>query len=262
MLGLIKHKLKLGPRPKETAPSLPAPAAASSSSSSSSVSPNPQSPQSNVLLLSGSQDGLIRGWNALGRCVITLVGHEKSVYCVSHLPDARIITGGLDTTARIFNLRTGKCEAVLKGHMDAVLAVKGLSSGHLVTCSADKTLRVWTKTIDNNNNSNNNNADENNYVWRCECTLFGHTGGVTCFIEICEGIWASGSTDKTVRIWSAKVENINGVNSLVPRCEAILVGHANAVSALAWLEGKSSRTQQHKETLTTNISHHCQISNT
>ena len=64
---------------------------------------------------------------------------------VAFSPDGwRIVTGGYDRTAKVWEAATGKELLTLKGHTDGI-EVSGLFSGRrrLVTGSLDQTARVW-----------------------------------------------------------------------------------------------------------------------
>jgi WD40 repeat protein len=54
------------------------------------------------------------------------------------------VTGGTDSTARVWDAATGDVELVLRGHGDAVNDASFSSNGRfVVTASADGTARVW-----------------------------------------------------------------------------------------------------------------------
>jgi WD40 repeat protein len=60
-------------------------------------------------------------------------------------PDgARIVSGSLDNTVRVWNLATGRLERTLDGHADSVCAVAVTPDGtRIVSGSWDNTVRVW-----------------------------------------------------------------------------------------------------------------------
>ena len=62
-------------------------------------------------------------------------------------PDGRrILTGGHDNTARLWDAATGRELLTLRGHTEPVRSVAFSPDGqHLLTGSTDKTARVWRR---------------------------------------------------------------------------------------------------------------------
>lgn len=61
--------------------------------------------------------------------------------------------------------------------------------------------------------NSNRSADLTIKVWNCETgelyqTLEGHSGAVNCFQVLNDGNLASGSDDKSIKIWNFKVTNL------------------------------------------------------
>ncbi|KAK6772902.1 hypothetical protein RDI58_028140 [Solanum bulbocastanum] len=82
-----------------------------------------------------------------------------------HYPKDVIATGGVDSTAVVFDLPSGQIVSTLSGHSKRVTSVRFAAEGELVvTGSADKTVRVWQ-------NSENGNYD-------CRHTLKDHNAEV------------------------------------------------------------------------------------
>jgi len=126
------------------------------------------------------------GYNTLfqGKHLRTLKGHTGGVYCVSVLPDGRVVSGSWDNTLRLWDMNTGTCVHTLKGHTGDVYCVSVLPDGRVVSGSWDNTLRLW---------------DMN--TGTCVRTLKGHTGAVCCVSVLPDGRVVSGSWDKTLRVW-------------------------------------------------------------
>jgi WD40 repeat protein len=107
-------------------------------------------------LVSSSTDNTIRLWDLeTGEEERKLIGHEKAVgygglekrkaACVAFSPDGkRIISGGIDSTLRVWDVATGDQLALFQGHIGGILAVAISPDGHMAaTGGIDKTIRLW-----------------------------------------------------------------------------------------------------------------------
>jgi WD40 repeat protein len=74
-----------------------------------------------------------------------LKGHEGQVRCISVSPDGRwAVSGSVDRTLRIWDLRRGTCRAVLSGHSDRINSVVITPDGtQILSCSNDHSIRIW-----------------------------------------------------------------------------------------------------------------------
>ncbi|MHA1934332.1 MAG: WD40 repeat domain-containing protein [Candidatus Thorarchaeota archaeon] len=76
----------------------------------------------------------------------TLEGHEFTVWAVAVSPDCSyVVSGGQDSTVRIWDPNTGKVRKILTGHEGAVYGLTLTSEGQKIISIADKDLavRVW-----------------------------------------------------------------------------------------------------------------------
>jgi len=139
-----------------------------------------------------------------------LSGHNKNVTFASYSPDgARIATASADTTARIWDARTGAQLIVLSGHVDRVYSAAFSPDGsRIVTASADKTARIWDARSG-----------------ASLVVLSGH-GDVIYAAAFSPdgGRIVTASADKTARIWDART----GVQL------AVLSGHTDQVRSIAY----------------------------
>jgi RNA polymerase sigma factor (sigma-70 family) len=96
-----------------------------------------------VAVLGGA--GEVRLFSAkTGNVVGALSGHDGPVRAAAFSPDGkRLVTGGEDGTARVWDPAALKELAVLKGGADAVTAVAFGPDGDALAVAADKAVRVW-----------------------------------------------------------------------------------------------------------------------
>jgi WD40 repeat protein/serine/threonine protein kinase len=146
-------------------------------------------------LLEQTQNSPLRGfewyyWQRLAHLEqMTFRGHLGEVIGTAISPDGRrIVSGGLDRIARVWELPTGRELLTLEGHTAGVLAVAFSSDGQrIITGSEDKTARVW-------------DAISGRQLLR----LDGHAHNVemVAFSRDDRRI-VTGSVDRTVRLWDA-----------------------------------------------------------
>lgn len=142
----------------------------------------------------------------------TLHGHEHSVSCVRFLPgDRHIVSASRDRTLRVWETATGFCTRTLHGHDDWVRTVDVSEDGRtLVSGSNDHTLRLW----DAQTGEARHELRGHEHV--VECVAFAPMSAYAN-IRTLAGIRmprddpsaslpgqyiASGSRDKTIRVWS------------------------------------------------------------
>ena len=112
-------------------------------------------------LVSGSVDRTMRLWDLpTGTCTSQLVGHARSVHCLtvskaSPHGSQMLFTGSRDHSIKLWDMRTARCEHTLLGHTGSVTCIgadgwKLLSGGGYnrgadddEVLSVDSTLRCW-----------------------------------------------------------------------------------------------------------------------
>eukprot|EP00899_Mesostigma_viride_P001266 jgi/Mesvir1/1113/Mv17620-RA.2 len=77
----------------------------------------------------------------------------------------KLVTGGNDGNAVVFDKDSGKILATLAGHSKKVTTVKFIADDAVLSCSADKTSRLWVANTDGG--------------YDCRHTLTNHSGEVT-----------------------------------------------------------------------------------
>lgn len=82
---------------------------------------------------------------ATGQIQRTLRGHKDVIVDVAFSHDGKLLaSGGLDTTARLWNVDSGASVRILEGHVHSVYDVAfAPNSTRLVTASFDGTARIW-----------------------------------------------------------------------------------------------------------------------
>ncbi|MDA1017499.1 MAG: WD40 repeat domain-containing protein, partial [Planctomycetota bacterium] len=153
------------------------------------VSPN------GALLATASVDGTVRlSTLADGKFVRALAGHKGAVHDVAFSSDGlHMATAGADGTVRLFVVATGLAKAVFE-HGGVVGAVAVVGTGtQVISGGADKLIKQWDLL-----------AKPNEETKKIEPirSIMGHTAAVTRLAVVGPSI-VSGSTDATVRVWTA-----------------------------------------------------------
>jgi len=138
-----------------------------------------------------------------------LNGHESAARVV-YSPDGNVIvSGSLDKTVRIWDVKSGVCRHILIGHTEPVVGVAYSPQGDRVASSGgDATIRLWDTA-----------------TGKCCQMLSGHEDVVDCVAYSPKGtLIASGSSDSTVRLWDVATGE----------CSHILVSHNGPVCWIAF----------------------------
>lgn len=76
--------------------------------------------------------------------IIEFKGHTKNVHSIDfNKNEEYMVTGSEDSTARVWDVKTGKTISVLKGHKDEVWASFDNEGKRIITTSTDTTTKVW-----------------------------------------------------------------------------------------------------------------------
>uniref|UniRef100_A0A182WFH9 Phospholipase A-2-activating protein n=1 Tax=Anopheles minimus TaxID=112268 RepID=A0A182WFH9_9DIPT len=99
--------------------------------------------------LSCSNDATIRHWNDTYECVKEFHGHSNYIYSIGRSDawgEEVFITGGEDSTIRMWHLREGALGDALQMPAQSVWAVAGLRNGDIVAGTSDAIVRVFTQS--------------------------------------------------------------------------------------------------------------------
>jgi WD40 repeat protein/class 3 adenylate cyclase len=122
--------------------------------------------------------------------MIVLRGHLQSVNSVNFSPNgSRAITGSSDTTARIWDTRSGFAISIIRGHELSVTSAQySLDGSWILTTAGDKSARIWNATD-----------------FRLIASLSGHQNWVwSAQISPDATRIITASMDKTLRLWDAQ----------------------------------------------------------
>lgn len=107
------------------------------------------------------------------------------------LPPRYFLTGGLDSTIRLWDSATGKCLKTMFGHLEGVWSLAG-DTIRVISGANDGMVKSWEPRSG-----------------KCDATFVGHRGPVTC-VGLSDSRMASGSEDGEVRIYSFKDVGCSG----------------------------------------------------
>lgn len=182
-------------------------------------------------LVSCSADMTVKLWDfQTYQCLKTMHGHDHNVSSVTFLPNGDfILSSSRDKTIKMWEVSTGYCVKTFSGHREWVRMVRVSPDGGLIaSCSNDQTVRVWVTT------SKDCKAELRDHDHVVECITWAPQNAHTSINEAVGSdnkkgnqtgpFLASGSRDKTIKIWDVGV----GL------CLFTLVGHDNWVRGLVF----------------------------
>lgn len=70
-------------------------------------------------------------------------GHASDIFCLVLLKNGNLVSGSLDETIKIWNLKNGLCVCTLTGHDDAITSLELKNTGELISVSVDGIIKIW-----------------------------------------------------------------------------------------------------------------------
>ena len=130
------------------------------------------------------------------------------------------------------NQRATARTVVLKKHTKEIRCLAKLDGGRLASGSRDKFINIWKLTTSAKGGTSASKRSSPEEEWSSVLTLEGHKESVRCLAAIDGKRLASGSSDKTIIIWSLADDYVG------TRVLAVLEGHLKALRCLAALDNK------------------------
>ncbi len=121
-------------------------------------------------------------------CVTTLHGHTDWIYSLLELKNGWIVSGSYDNSIRVWDNNT--CVKVLNAGSGIYCLIQ-LVDGRLLAGMSNGEIKVWDIPSDN--------KSEN---IRHIKTIKAHSDWIRCIRQLYEGLVASSSYDKTIKIWN------------------------------------------------------------
>jgi WD40 repeat protein/serine/threonine protein kinase len=182
-------------------------------------------------IASSSDDKTVRLWNADGSGEpVVLQGHSSLAVNVSFSPEGRrVVSASLDRTVRVWNADGSGEPLVLRANDDSVVMDASFSPDgeHIVSAYHDGTVRIWNADgsgeplvfrghsatawsasfSPDGRRVASASGDKTIRIWNADgsgepVVLHGHTESVNAVAFSADGRLFSGSSDKTIRIWS------------------------------------------------------------
>lgn len=187
------------------------------------------------LLLAGQFDGKATIFNYEQQTVAKQIEvSDKPLRCVEWLPEDRILVTGDDLQVRIFCFHTTQKLYQFQAHNDFIRrAIQLGQSRDILTCSDDKSIALWSLE-----------TGKESYAKKREWREHGHFVMDLKVSPKEEGMFASASLDKTIKLWHVQGESSNGtlrghqagVNCIdyYGRDKQLLVSGADDMQVIVW----------------------------
>ena len=141
----------------------------------------------------GGNDHFIRIWRFVkDKKEIRLVGHAGPIVTLLIVKEKFLISSSFDTTIKIWDLNDYKEKGTCKGHKSSVNCFIVGNQLEMIASGGGYSVKLW----------NMDSCDE-------ICNLIGHVGEIySLAFNFDDSLLASGSQDRTVRIWNTKNKTV------------------------------------------------------
>ncbi|KAK2733735.1 protein with putative role during mitosis [Myotisia sp. PD_48] len=187
--------------------------------------------QGDVLLASCSSDLSIKLWNPADdyKNIRTLQGHDRTISAVRFVPCGNLLaSASKDTEIRLWDVTSGYCVKTIQGHNGWVRDICPSFDGKfLLSTGDDMTARIWDISAKSNNiltvagHGNFNEccaiAPPASYQYLAPLVGLKEKSFARSSVEF----MATGSRDKTIKLWDAR-----------GTCLMTLIGHDNWIRAI------------------------------
>ncbi|XP_066282335.1 uncharacterized protein [Branchiostoma lanceolatum] len=163
-----------------------------------SVAGLPVSDQSSTVSMIETHSSIVGAVHAV-RKVRKLQGHMDSVQCLA-LDKRRLMTGSMDRTVRVWDIRSGRSIRKLYGHKGGIRSIH-FNQTKICTGSWDMSIMVWDIV-----------------QFERLAVLTGHRGAVSC-LQCNQHFLVSGSHDSTMIVWS--LDSFEWLNVIEAHTQAV-----------------------------------------
>jgi len=114
----------------------------------------------------------------------TLLGHDYIVSFIMLLNKTQLVSGGIDETIKLWDLKNGKCITDIDDKTNQIKCLAKLNKTQLASGNFSNSIKIW---------------DIKTNV--CLKTLIGHTRVILSLVKMNKDVLVSGSWDETIKIW-------------------------------------------------------------
>lgn len=169
-------------------------------------------------IITGSGDGHMKVWTKDFQLIKDVHLSNKNIRCIQLSTLANEILVGLsDHTIRVLNADTFETKQILKAHQNSVFTIEILDDNRFVSAGRDAVFMIW---------------ERKNEQWKNTETIQAHLYTVNHLtISPNKKLFASGSRDKTIKIWDAQSLKLLKVLDR----DKFPENHSHSVNRLLWL---------------------------